>query len=225
MQHSFECPPDKLSQIEAAMSQARLTRFAPDESSCRNHALRMYVWNARLCAEFYIPLQTAEICIRNAIADTLTRRFTSGWYNSKAVNGFLTDKYREELAKIVQREQSRKGAKFTVDHVVSGLSFGFWVHLITARYENHLWQQGVRRTFPHATPDITRDIAHQKIDQLRRFRNKVAHHYAIFDRSPLKEYQNLEVVLGWVSPDSVWLIRQICSPARVINTRPKPTNV
>lgn len=195
-------------------------RFTPADTGCKHHALRMYVWNARLCEEFYIPLQTAEICVRNAISETLTRRFTRGWYASPTMNGFLTEKYRKELAEIVRREQQRKGAEFTVDHVVSGLSFGFWVHLITSRYDSHLWMQGVQRTFPHAPATLDREKAHEKIDQLRRFRNMVAHHYAIFDRGPLREYQNLEAVLGWVSPDSVWLIRQLSSPARVINTRP-----
>ena len=203
------------------MSPARLARFTSPEIGCKHHALRMYVWNARLCEEFYIPLQTAEICVRNAIADTLKRRFTQGWYASPTVNGFLTEKYRNELAEIVRREKKRKAINFTADHVVSGLSFGFWVNLLTSRYEKHLWQHGIRRSFPHATQDIDREKAHQKIDQLRKFRNMVAHHYAIFDRSPLREYQNLERVLGWICPDSVWLIKQLSSPSRVINSRPK----
>lgn len=201
------------------MSAARLARFTP-ATGCKHHALRLYVWNARLCEEFYIPLQTAEICVRNAIADTLKRRFGPGWYSSPQVLGFLTEKYRAEVIEITRREQLRKSASFTGDHVVSGLSFGFWVHLMTSRYEKHLWQMGVARSFSYAPSTLDRDTAHAKVDQLRKFRNMVAHHYAIFDRWPLREYQNLETVLGWISPESVWLCRQLSSPPRVINRRP-----
>lgn len=45
------------------MSQARLARYLPAAKGDRFHALRHYVWNARLCEEFYIPLQFSEIAL------------------------------------------------------------------------------------------------------------------------------------------------------------------
>lgn len=192
-----------------------------DDEDCPHKAMRCYVWNARLCEEFYLPLQTAEVCVRNAISATLERRFTRNWHLGRSVPGLLTEKYQGHLADVVKRETTRKGADLTVDHIISGLSFGFWVNLMTSRYDKQLWQQGVRRSFTHAPNDLTLVKAHEKVNQLRQFRNKVAHHFAIYDQSPLKEYNNLLDVLGWVSPTAVWFVKQMSNPARVINQRPK----
>ena len=49
------------------MSPARLDRFVPAARGDRNHALRLYIWNARLCEKFYLPIQLAEVTMRNAI--------------------------------------------------------------------------------------------------------------------------------------------------------------
>lgn len=182
--------------------------------------MRAYVWNARLCEEFYLPMQTAEVCVRNAIAGVLVRRFTANWFDSRIVQSLLTEKYRSHLDEVVKRERRNQGQKFTGDHVISGLSFGFWVNLMTARYEKLLWQQGLKRNFEHAPDELSLADAHLKIDQLRRFRNKVAHHFAIYDRSPTSEYRNLLEVLSWISPTAVWFVKQMSNPARVISSRP-----
>ena len=220
MQLSFSLIPEALRDFEAAIAPPRLQRFMENDP-CPHKALRCYVWNARLCEEFYLPLQTAEVSLRNAIAETLARRFSRTWHLGTSVPSLLTVKYREHLAEVVQRETLRKGNALTVDHIVSGLSFGFWLNLMTTRYKNQLWQQGLRRSFPHAPANLNLSDSYDKIDQLRRFRNKVAHHFAIFDQSPMKEYNNLLEVTGWVSPTAVWFIRQMANPAKVINARPK----
>lgn len=213
--------PSVLHQIEQAISPARLARYLPAAGGDKHLALRLYVWNARLCEEFYLPLQTAEICVRNAIAQTLIRRYSAAWYDSPSVMALLTLRYADELRELVRSEKRNRGAAFTGDHVVSGLSFGFWVSWMTTRYEQHIWMMGVRRSFPNAPATLDLATAHAAVDQLRKFRNKVAHHYAIFDRSPMAEYQNLETVLGWIAPEALWFLRQMSSPPRVINARPR----
>lgn len=221
MQPPFSCTPETFADVEQAMSPARLGRYMPAANGDKHLALRYYVWNARLCEEFYLPLQTAEICVRNAIANTLIRRYGAGWYSSAAVTSLLLERHLSELNGVVVSEQLRHGIKFTGDHVVSGLSFGFWVGWMTTRYEQHIWQMGVSRSFPHAPPGLSLQDAHGMVDQLRKFRNKVAHHYAIFDRQPIREYQNLETVISWISPSTLWLVRQLSSPSRVVNARPR----
>lgn len=219
MQLAFSLLPVPLTELESAISDARLRRFmGPD--GCKHAALRTYLWNSQLCAEFYFPLQTAEVCIRNAIAATLQRRFTANWFDGKSVPNLLTPKYQNHLAEVVARERHRKRASFNVDHVISGLSFGFWVNLMTSRYKNHFWQMGVQRSFPGAPATLLLVDAHRKVDRLRTFRNKVAHHYAIFDQDPAAEYANLLEVLGWTSPRAQWLVEQVADPIAILQNRP-----
>ena len=222
MQYPFSCTPGTFTELERAFSNARLSRYLPAAGGDKHLALRLYVWNARLCEEFYLPLQTAEVCVRNAIADTLVRRYGEGWYSSPAVHNLLLERHSAELNEVARSEQLERGINFTRDHVVAGLSFGFWVGWMTSRYQNHIWMMGVNRSFPNAPANLALGDAHAAVDQLRRFRNKVAHHHAIFDRQPIAEYQNVERVLNWVSPAALWLTRQLSSPSRVINKRPMP---
>lgn len=67
MQEPFSCIADTLDAIEATISPARLKRYIPTAKGDRQLALRLYLWNVRICEAFYFPLQTAEIAARNAI--------------------------------------------------------------------------------------------------------------------------------------------------------------
>lgn len=202
------------------MSPARLLRFAQPTGD-RNRSLRTYVWNAQLCEAFYLPLQFSEVTVRNAIHKTLTRRFGAEWPTDPACVEQLPRRYQDEVHKAVHDERNARGAAFTVDHVVANMTFGFWVHLLTSRYENILWNGGVSRSFPNVPRRMTREQMYRKVSQLRAFRNRVMHHYAIFDRRPMAEYQNLLEVVGFICTDSEWLIRQIANPARVLGQRPR----
>ena len=220
MQTPFSLVSAVITEIERVISPARLARFGRAVGGDRNRALRLYVWNARLCEELYLPLQLAEVAVRNGVHAALTSRFGPAWYASAAFTGQLTDRYRKELSDTVADEQQARGAGFTIDHVVGSMTFGFWVHMLTSRYDNQLWHNGMATAFPNIHPVVTRHIVHNKTDQLRRFRNRVFHHFAIFDRSPMAEWANLLKVLDWASQDAVWLVKELANPAAVNNAKP-----
>lgn len=221
MQPPFSLMPHILTNVEHMLSPARLARFSSGIGHDKQLAIRLYVWNSRLCEEFYFPLQMAEISLRNCIHYTLTRRYTPDWHDNPAIINQMTAKYKTEISQKIAELKKSKGAAFTVDHLVASMTFGFWVHLLTARYDHLLWQQGMRRSFPHIPAPLSRADVHAKADRLRKFRNKVAHHYAIFDRKPASEYQNVQDILSWCCDDTLWLMKAVSNPSRVINNRPK----
>lgn len=161
-----------------------------------------------------------EVAVRNGVHAALSARYGTAWYASKAFTTQLTKRYQDELAATVADEQQARGSAFTVDHVVGSMTFGFWVHLLTSRYEKRLWANGMSIAFPNIHAVVTRGIVHSKVDQLRRFRNRVFHHFAIFDRVPTAEYANLLKVLDWTSDDAVWLVKELANPAAIIAARP-----
>lgn len=220
MQVPFSCAPEALAEIEGAISDARLKRYMPAADHDKPYAMRLYLWNAALCESLYLPLQTAEVCVRNAIHYTLKRRYGEDWPASHAFTNLLLGKYREELDRTVEKEKAARGRGYTVDHVVAGLTFGFWVGLLTSSYEHHLWQQGMRRSFPFAPNELDRESAYLKVNRLRVFRNKVAHHYAIFDQDPLVEHENALEIVGWSSPAAVYVVKQLSNP-REVASKPK----
>lgn len=221
MQAPFSVIPTTLDQIEGSLSPARLERYLDATNGDKQLALRTYAWNARLCSEIYFPLQTAEIVVRNVIHHTLTRRYGAGWYSRKAFIDVLPNRHKEELEHRVFDEQMKRQSVFTVNHVVAALPFGFWCQLLTKNFEPLLWQQGMRRSFPNVPAHYPREELYLRLEKLRRFRNKVAHHYAIFDQHVIREHQNALGIIGWVSHDMQWYVRQMVNPQALMAQRPR----
>ena len=203
------------------MSPAWLLRFVSSAGGDKHLALRVYVWNARLCEEFYIPLQFTEVAIRNAIHWRLCHLYSTNWFDEKKFIDIIPNRHRNELADAVAQERAKRGSKFQTDHVVAGMSFGFWLNLMGHALSHNLWRSGVRSGFPHAPVGTKREDVYVRMDQMRNFRNAVMHHYAIFDKRPSAEYQNLRVLLSWLCPDTLWLVSELSNPAAVLRQRPK----
>jgi hypothetical protein len=217
----FSCTPAVLNEIETALSPARLGRYLNAAKGDRQLALRLYVWNARLCEELYLPMQTAEVAVRNAIDAALVGQYGRGWYSNHALIDVLPDRYKEEVAKVTRQEQLRRAAAFTGDHVVAGMTFGFWVHLLSGNFDHLLWKNGMQTAFRAIPGHVGRRQVYDRVDQLRAFRNKVMHHYAIFDQKPLKEHANAMNIIGWVSENLQWFARELTNPQAAMAARPK----
>jgi hypothetical protein len=185
-------------------------------------ALRLYIWNIRLCEALYLPLQFAEVAARNAIQIPIGKRFGPSWYiNQKFIN-LLPERMKFELSETLRLEIAKRGADaLKQDHIIAGLSFGFWVSLMTSAYDKQLWMHGITSSFPGAAPTDGRQAIHARLDDMRKFRNDVAHHVAIFDRSPQREFQNALRLTEMVCSETHWLSAETSRVSAIINERPK----
>ena len=221
MQYPFSCTLHTYDAIEATLSQPRLGRYLGAATNDKHLALRLYVWNARLCEEFYIPTQLAEIAFRNTLARGLRTRYGDDWHKVPALTAGLPNRLQLELSKVEKDERHRHGVLFTSDHVVSGLSLGFWVHLTSANPRKYIWRNAIKDLFPHIPAHKSEANIHDAADRLRKWRNRIAHHNAVFDKSPTAEYRNIQDLLGWICPETLWLAKQLANPAKVISRRPR----
>lgn len=221
MQYPFSCSRETYASIEATLSQPRLGRYLAAAKGDVHLALRLYVWNARLCEAFYIPTQLAEISLRNALAGGLRNRYGNAWHTVPGLVSALPERLQRELAKVIAEETRTHAETFNADHVVSALSLGFWVHLTSATPRRYVWRDQIKILFPHMPVDVADSEIHQAADKLRRLRNRIAHHNAIFDKGPTAEYRNIQDLVGWVSPDTLWFMRQLSNPAQMISRRPR----
>lgn len=83
-----------------------------------------------------------------------------------------------------------------------------------------LWKYNVNAVFPKAPAGTKREDTFAKLERLRIFRNNVMHHYAIFDKSPMTEYNNIRTLMNWMCPDTLWLMTELSNPAAVLARRP-----
>jgi hypothetical protein len=221
MQYPFSCVPDTFSAIQRTLSPARLARYLPAANGNKHLAFRLYVWNARLCEAIYFPLQTAEVAARNAIQLPVGKRFGDRWFENPKFINLLPDRMKQELAECVRKEGKKRGLALTQDHIIANLSFGFWANLMTKAYENHLWVNGVKQSFPGIKPNDNRESIYSKLDEMRGFRNDIMHHYAIFDRSPQKRFKTVLEIIELVCSETHWLTIELSRVSKVINDRPK----
>jgi hypothetical protein len=83
-----------------------------------------------------------------------------------------------------------------------------------------LWKQSINAPFPNLPAGVTRTDIYTRLDQFRKFRNAVMHHYAIFDKNPVGEYQNIRYLVGAMNPETLWLLSELSNPAAVLQQRP-----
>ena len=220
MQHNFSCAPATLQAITGTISQSRLGRYLPAAKGDIQYALRLYMWNARLCQEFYIPSQLTEIAFRNTLSKGLEARFGTNWYIAAGLVSGLPQRLQDEIKRARYTEFKNHGTSMTSGHIVSAMSLGFWVHLVSSNPRRLIWKGSIKQMFPSLPNHIQDADIHTKVDKLRKFRNRVAHHNAIFDRKPVGQYQNIQDILSWICPETLWLMKQSANPASILATRP-----
>ncbi|KWV47742.1 hypothetical protein AS026_13290 [Rhizobium altiplani] len=203
------------------MTQVRISRYLAAAKNDKQLALRLYVWNARLCECLYLPVQFTEVAVRNAVMRPVLRRFKADWFERPAFQNILPPRLAEELSTAVAKERRRHGLSLTGGHVVSALSLGFWVALLGVSYENHLWHNGMADSFPNARNSADRETIYLCVEELRKVRNEIMHHAAIFDRGPKGKLATVMDLLGMVSVETRDYVARLDTLSQVINERPR----
>ena len=204
-----------LDALEAALSRQRLRTYRRATPG-RNQALDLYVWNTAMSAAFYGPLQVLEVVLRNALHEQLAGCYGAAWYDNPEAG--LDTRGRARIA-IAKTDVVRNGHGPHPHRLVSALPFGFWVALLgegdfidpdghhRADFETTLWRPALRLAFRHRT-GLTRGQAYKPLNDLRRLRNRIAHHEPIFERNLFDDHQRILDVTGWISPEArTWIER------------------
>ena len=217
--NGFSSGQDRMHELIAAFSPERMGTYHEAVSGDHDKAALLYVWNAKVGAAFYGPLQAVEVTLRNAMHRELSRCYGPLWYDDPraGLDWRCSSEVKTRLTKL--------GHRAGPSRLVAALPFGFWVSLLgaggrlgregrhKANYEMTLWRPALRLAFPHVTP-LTRKAAHAPLDRLRTLRNRIAHHEPIFPRRLADDYQSILEVAGWMSPAvRAWIERHSRLPA------------
>ncbi len=209
-----------LAKILAAVQVHRIERYMPAAGGDHGAAFGFYLWNNALSEAFHPSLHYAEVICRNAVHRALLFRAKERWYENATFLGLLDKRFERELRDAVDDERAQHGEAFTCHHVVSALTFGFWEHLTTKRFERYLWPKGIRFSFPGTPIGKTREDLHGLIESVRRWRNRIAHHRAIFDKGPTKHHADALDLIRWCCPTTAQWVTSLSRVAAVINERP-----
>lgn len=211
---------EKIPAIRKALQEQRIDRYLTAAGSSSELAFRLYMWNWDLSEAFQLPLHIAEVTCRNAIHRCLLARRGERWFEDATLRKLLDGKCLAELDAAIAEEHDQHKDGMTCHHVVSCLSFGFWEHLTTKRFERLLWSRGIHHSFPNAHHSLKYGDLQRKIETVRRWRNRIAHHKAIFHKDPTAKYQEAIELIEWVCADTAHWVKSVSRVSQVINLRP-----
>ncbi len=197
-----------LDALQASLSPERFATYLAATSGDRGQALQLYTWNTAVSAAFYGPLQGLEIALRNAMHRELSRLYGVAWYDNPAPG---LDQGALERIRSAKDELRRSRYQVDSPHLVATLSFGFWVSLLgrggrgpspagpKRDYDMTLWRPAFHKAFPRAR--LRRADVHARLDYLRTFRNRIAHHEPIFSRHLTADHDSVLIATGWMSEE------------------------
>jgi len=197
--------------------QNRLSTYRNHGSGISNKSVIInYVLNAKISENFYFLLQNLEVSLRNAIYDSFKKHYIGNDFfyisESDSRNRYYPrrEKHSRECWKMLcgVKYSLRNITSLNDGKIISELNFGFWTELLLSndqKYTN-MWRKIFSDVFPNYqiinSVDRDKTIVARKIDQIRKFRNRIFHYEPVFNQINLEEiHQNIVDLIGWINKD------------------------
>ncbi|GII80674.1 hypothetical protein Sru01_56560 [Sphaerisporangium rufum] len=204
--------------LRRGLSDSRLAPYLRASAGDAERAERLYYWNVEAAAAFYGPLHFLEICLRNVLHDTLTTHFTrADWWHATNLGDHNERKVREAATRVRENVRQRPGRVPGPDDVVTELSFGFWVSLLSRRYDRTLWVPVVHRAF--ADSREPRRALHDGLLSLVLLRNRIMHHEPIHHRDLAADYAKICRMLGYLEPQAAYRLPHLDRVAEALGRK------
>lgn len=160
---------------------------------------RLYSYNVQLSADFYSSLHMLEIALRNKCDIALTAARGAAWFDDV---GVLREPYQRQCVQDARTLLLREGKAASHGQMIAELNFGFWSSLF-GRSSNHLW--GTLRPIFN-TSGLQRATIAQKLRDLRRLRNRIAHYEPILAQPLTALHADVLNLTSWMSVEaSAWI--------------------
>ncbi|WP_185732324.1 hypothetical protein [Burkholderia sp. Bp8963] len=156
-------------------------------------SLKLYAWNAAVSGALLPVLHVCEVAVRNAVSEALEAVYGANWPWSPVFEGSLP---RPRIGYNPRNDltSARQGVR-TVGKVIPELKFVFWQKMFTVRNDTRLWDPHLRRVFPNLDPSVSvathRQLIYGQLEDIRKLRNRIAHHEPIFNRNLLQDYSTI----------------------------------
>lgn len=211
--------------VRAALSPARLGSYemaagvvADDDPA----ALVLYAWNAEVSGALLAPLHVCEVVIRNAVADALEAVYGKSWPWSASFERSLPD----PPVGYSPRKDLRSARKYeeATGKVIPELTFVFWQKMFTGRHDARLWAPHLKRVFPgipcKGTIGERRHAIYSDLEQVRKLRNRIAHHEPIFGRTLGDDYRRIRDLVAYRCAITAEWLHQNQTATKLIQGKP-----
>lgn len=194
--------------LERALSTPRFNAYRDRADADDLDCVARYMWDMALASAMWPAIHLAELTIRNAIFDFGERETSRRPLQYRQIRcwldaGLLQQGEEKDVTDAIKRLSP---GQRTPGHLVASLSFGFWVHLCNAPYEQgrkdgpRIWPAATGMFYRAPKAQKTREGIRRRLAQVNETRNTIAHHRPLWDRKPVKRLAEVIETVGWLNP-------------------------
>jgi hypothetical protein len=186
----------ELNAVERLLSKERFLTYVTHAGGDREKAFRLYVHNLRLSSSLFETIGGLEIAFRNSVHLTLTQAFRSdNWFDNVPFTWLPHERGAIQKAKELIRSRKKQ---VLPGRIIAELTFGFWCGITGRAYRDLLWIPHLHKAFPFKR--LGHKEAHNRLNEIRELRNRIAHHECVLHLDPARKYSNIVETVNWICP-------------------------
>lgn len=209
--------------VESWLSPPRFATYLKLAGGDRQRALELHEWSTRTNAALLHDFAHLEVGLRNLYDGGLQQAVVDSeqhWTQAQSslvlfpnVNGADRRTHKDlDYARKAAGGPSAPGGK-----VLAELTFGFWVFLTSNRLASTVWAPYLEHLYPRGSD---RGSVHKGLDQLRKARNRVAHHEPVRSATANGLVRQMHRYASYVSPELAEYVRETSSVTAMLAVRP-----
>ena len=180
--------------LEIFLSKEKLEAYVAIAND-KEKALDLYKDNLNISAYLYKLIQVFELSTRNIFNVYLSKRYGNDWINR---NDILTGNNNKNERLLDNIKHAKRDNKIRDNNdIISNLSLGFWVNLLSFKNNDKIWKTSIKKLFN----GYSREEIQKIFRNIKEFRNRIAHHETIINKNYNELEQQIFLILKIYSND------------------------
>jgi hypothetical protein len=209
--------------VEQWLSPQRFHTYMRMAGGNRTRALDLHEWNTQLNAALLHDFAHLEVGLRNFYDRALINAVLPGdshWTHQASFTGLFPavpgNDARTHADLGVARDKAG-GPSAPPGKLLAELTFGFWVLMTSSRHTTLIWTPHLAAIYPTGSQ---RRLIHAGLDELRKARNRVAHHEPVRVADVNNLIRRMRRYAGYISPELARYIRHTSTVDTLLRSRP-----
>ena len=216
--------------FEKYLSAPRIERYLLAAKSNKQSCINLYKSNLSISKAFHPILGLFEVILRNKISHVLTRHFNDEDWIINQQSGFMIDRSLDYIndrgfkiennrfiynsVKTAEQKLLKRSIPINSNRLIAEQSMSFWTELFEKKYYKILKGRPIQ-IFEKLPKDISRVDISNRLNKIRRFRNRINHNEPICFEGlsvaltiPIETLEAIKTLLMWINPETLKLLEE-----------------
>lgn len=216
--------------FEKYLSVPRIERYLLAAKSNKQSCINLYKSNLSISKAFHPVLGLFEVILRNKISHVLSRHFNDVDWIINQQSGFMkdssldyindrglkieTNRFIYNSVKTAEQKLLKRSIPINSNRLIAEQSMSFWTELFEKKYYKILKGRPIQ-IFEKLPKDISRVDISNRLNKIRRFRNRINHNEPICFEGlnvalaiPIETLEAIKTLLIWINPETLKLLEE-----------------